>query len=278
MYKRKASVSGGLGGFLERRRTYKRAKAPSKGPYANRAPYQSPAARSMSTKLKHLMAGRTKDAVDIAHNVTVAPTDAAQYCCLTASGTGFPEVATAGILYADTDQVTINKLTIRGSLKLVVSTDASPAALAATRLRRILVWFKKSKTDPSSGGALPPITEVLVTDHIDSLYVAEAQNVGRHLILQDKTWALGMALQTTTGGVDLMAQGSLVQSLDEEIKIGKVLKFEGDPANTLAGHYDTDGNYQQLVSEGLFVMYLVADDESANNVQVIMNCRLNYTA
>jgi len=281
MYKRKASVSGGLGGFLANRRSYKRAKQASKGPYAKRAPYQSHANRTLSTKIKALIAGKTKDAQDVAHNVTVAAADTAQFCCLTNSEAAYSEVAPdlQGLLITDGDSALINSITIRGSLKLKVITDAAPLASTTSRIRRLLVWYKKVKLDPSAGGTLPPVTEVLVSDNIDSLYALGNEGNRNFVVIDDRTWNLGMAMQTTVGGADLMAQGPLSFVLDEVIPVKKTCKFvDGAQSSVSPGGHYSSGNPAGLVNDGLFVMYLVADDDSNNDIFVTMNCRLNYTA
>jgi len=243
-------------------------------------------ANQLSTQVRRLIAGKKKDAADVTRDQSSALTT--RLHCLSSSTSNGTAASGTGIIATDSDRATINHVDIRGSFTLapVICTTAQAAALkGGFRARFIVVWFYKPLLDASAAGTIPPITEVLVTDTLDSMYVQDAANAGRFTVLSDKTFNMGRSLLLSDSS--LGQQGHLPAStvpFKYRVKVNKQMLFRA-PANDAnpGGHYDSDVTNGQI-TKGMLVLYsnfeqegvVAGSDAAAVNYNLIT--RLNYTA
>lgn len=241
---------------------------------------------SLATQVRRLIQGKKKDAADITRDQSSALTT--RLHCLSSSTSNATAASGTGIIATDSDRATINHVDIRGAFTLapVICTTAQAAALkGGFRSRFIVVWFYKPLLDASAAGTVPPITEVLVSDSVDSMYVQDAANAGRFTILSDKTFNMGRSLLLSDSS--LGQQGHLPAStvpFNYRVKVNKQMLFRA-PANDAnpGGHYDSDVTNGQI-TKGMLVLYsnfdlegaVAGSDAAAANYSLVT--RLNYTA
>jgi len=264
-------------------------------PMNNRVMVSKNAAQaSLATQVRRLIAGKKKDAVDVSRLNGIL--SATRVYCLTSSTAGSGVAPSgSGILATSADRAQINHVEIRGSYVLR-PISCTPAQLAITskpcaRMRQLVVWFYKPKQDAAAAGTLPPITEVLVRDDIESLAVPDTDNAGRFTILSDRIFNLGrnlVAVDTTaTQAVALHAEAGLnTLNMSYTVKVNKQCFFKknADDVTNLGGHYDSDVDNGQI-SKGLLMMYTIADGgygvagtDVGQLYGVAHITRVNYTA
>lgn len=236
------------------------------------------ASPALEKQVKAIVAGNTKDSVTVARNRTGYSTT--QSTCLTSttalSGTA---AATTGLLDCNADEVRINSVQFKGYHELPAVADEDQTGNHDCTVRHLLVWFYKPLFVSSAAGTLPPITEVLESDTIHSLFINKAANGGRFVVISDKRWVLGTnAFQTGSTFGYAINTGHGKQWFDFTADVGKTVKFVSQPDSTNpGGHYDIDSTAGQ-VSRGLLVLYQQADIGFAGQVPTtFMNTRVNYT-
>lgn len=234
---------------------------------------------SLSTQVRRLLKGQTKDAASVARSATLTTTTISLLTSSTAFATA---AATTGLLSTQADAVTINSLTVRGTLELQTLEDVTPVGLASASVRTLIVWFYKPLLVASAAGTLPPITEVLESDAFDSLVVDDTRNSGRFTLLKDTTVNLGMAtVAVAATGAYPVANGLRNYCEDFTVKIGKMVHFKGVPdavVGDVGGHYDSDYSQGQI-DKGLLIMYTLSQNAgTAGTIVVTRNTRINYTA
>lgn len=229
---------------------------------------------SFVRQLKALVASKKKDAADVSRNTDPQTTTTLQ--CLT-STTNFATAASGtGLLDLDGDECLINSVQIRCNFSNATTVLLDPTATRASMVRNIVVWFNKPLLVASAAGTLPPITEVLVTDSFDSLYVTPAANGGRFVVLSDKTFNLGINTVASTGGLASRVEGTTTRPFTYFVKVNKMCKFKANSVSgTPAGHYDSDVAAGQI-DRGLLVMYTMVISSGAT-LNIHNNTRLNYT-
>lgn len=249
---------------------------------------------SLATQVRRLIAGKKKDAADQQRIHGGGITSTRVFCMSSSGAVGVANSGT-GLIATDSDRAQLNYVKIRGSYNLR-PLSVTVAQMAATfrskcRVRHLVVWFYKSKTDPSAAGTLPPITEVLVSDGVDSLVVPETDNCGRFTILSDRMFDCGrnlIASDLTATQAYALSQydSSNVVGFAYDVKINKTAEFKvnADPVTNLGGHYDSDVSNGQI-SKGLCVLYIVAEGgagaagtDVGTLVGINLTTRLNYTA
>lgn len=229
---------------------------------------------SLLRQVKALVAGKRKDAADV--NRTSAAITATTSSCLTSS-TDFAVAASAsGILDFDGDSCLINNIKLRGTL-MNAGLEGAKTGIGSAYLRHLVVFFNKPLLVASAAGTLPPVTEVLVSDDIRSLYVTDTANAGRFTVLSDKTWDMGRNLFTAAGGIS-SDEGNNSRMINYTINVNKRIHFAANAVSgTPAGHYDSDVASGR-VDKGLIVLYTISTQGGqAGTLQSNYNCRLNYT-
>jgi len=262
MYKGKRKASSQAGRPYE-----KKAPKPQYGP--------KPKSAYIDRQIKALIAGKRRDAADVTRNS--AGLAATTISCLTSS-TDFATAASGtGLLDVDGDECLVNSVRIQQFLKNACAEDATPVGHADAMVRTIVVYFKKPLLVASAAGTLPPVTEVLVTDSLYSMYVPDTQNAGRFTVLYDKTDNLheNTVAVAATGAYPRNDGGNSIMRWFN-VKVNKKVHFKANAVSgTPAGHYDSDVSAGQ-VDTGLIVMYQLA---IYNGGAPVSNCvtRLNYT-
>jgi len=223
-------------------------------------------------QVRALVASKKRDGSDVTRNGTLTVTTAS---CLTSS-TNFTTAASGtGLLDCDADEVMINSVRIKG-VTLLDTKIGTPADHYPARIRQLVVWFNKPLLVASAAGTLPPITEVLVTDSIDSLPVTDAANGGRFKILSNKLIQLGMNWGSTTVNTAQVV-GPCLKSFDYTVKVGRMSRFKASssPGTNAGGHYDSDIAFGQ-VDKGLLVLYQLVDTAD-QDLTCNQTTRVNYT-
>lgn len=235
----------------------------------------------VATQVRRLLKGKTKDSENSDRNGTLTTTTVS----LLTSNTNFATAVDAtGVLSTDQDCVTINSATVRGMVELQALEDVTPVGISAASYRTIIVMMKKPLTIASAAATLPPITEVLQTDSINSLYVESNANSGRFTVLYDKTVVLGTnTVAVAATGAYPRQTGPLVHIEDIKVPVNKMCYFKdegylGGAGNSgSGGHYDSDTSKGQ-VSAGLLLMYTLSDNAGeAGTIVVTRETRINYT-
>lgn len=233
--------------------------------------------KSLVRQVKALIASKKKDAADVTR--ATADASATTVACLT-STTNFATAASGtGLLDLDGDECLINSVHIKGYLNNSATLVLDPSAYNNPRVRKILVWFNKPLLVASAAGTLPPITEVLISDSVDSLKVTPAANGGRFQILSDKTFDVGSnTYQAATALGHARCNGKTMHTLDYRVKINKMCKFAANSVSgTPAGHYDSDVGPGRI-DKGLLCLYtLYSLFGAASTVDDSVVTRLNYT-
>lgn len=235
---------------------------------------------SLSTRVRALIAGKTKDSITTVR--TAAHNGTTQVSCLT-SNTDFA-AATLGLLVGDADTAMLNSVTVRERFTLTCLEDLTPVGLSECIIRTLIIWYYKPLLVASAAGTMPPVTEVLESDSIESLYVSETRNSGRFTVLLDKSVNLGCnTVAVAASGADARVNGQNVHFLEYTLPINKTIHFKESPeadagaASNAGGHYDSD-NAAGQVDKGLLVMYTLAlNPTSAGTCTITRSTRVNYT-
>lgn len=169
----------------------------------------------------------------------------------------------------------------RGTISIYAPNSIVSAPQMA--VRRLTVWFFKPATQPSTTGALPPLSDVLednsATGAFHSLPLAKSAVSGSFMILDDKKWFLGSALVDNTATQSYAASfGHCRIDFDDYIKIGKDVTFVGDATEAVpGGHYDSDTTAGR-VGKGLLVQYWILDGGGGTTAAAVLagNSRVDY--
>lgn len=228
-------------------------------------------------QVKALVASKKRDAPDVNRSQTYS-SDAAVAQCLTSTTNASTAASGTGIMDFDGDAALINHITVKGRIHLPCYVDATPVAQAPTTVRKLCVWYNKPLLVASAAGTLPPVTEVLVTDDIQSQFVTDSANSGRFTVLSDRMFHIGTNTVTSNdANGSARISGPLWVSLNYKIKVNKSCHFAGNcVSGTPAGHYDSD-LASGRIDKGLIVMYTIGFASSQGPVEV-STTRLNYTA
>lgn len=229
---------------------------------------------SLARQIKALVAGKRKDAADVARNTAVQ--SATTISCLTSSTDYATAASGTGLLDMDGDEALINTVTIAQEIKNFASVLLDPTASAdvSDSIRTMIVWFHKPLLVASAAGTLPPVTEVLVTDSLHSLVVPDTQNSGRFTVLYDKYQDMGVnTVAVAATGAYPRVSGTNLREQQFTVKINKSCHFRtAGVSGTPSGHYDSDVSPGQI-DKGLLVMYIMVNGSLAVN----STTRLNYT-
>lgn len=243
-----------------------------------RASFRRPAAGGLSLdrQVKALIQSKKRDAADVTR--TTAGQSSTTLACLTSS-TNFATAASGtGLLDFDGDQCMINSVRLKGFFSLPAVLDLDPVGNFDTTVRKLVVWFYKPLLVASAAGTLPSITEVLVTDAIESLPVTAAANGGRFVILSDKKWNLGTnTYQAATAVGHSRCTGKSSQFYDYTVDVAKQCKFAAPSVSGAGGgHYDSDVAAGR-VDRGLLVCYTQVNVTGSLVPTDTCVTRLNYT-
>lgn len=226
-------------------------------------------------RVRDLVRSHTKDTVNVARNQDLVSLGTYS-SCLT-SGQSFdsaPELS--GLLSLSSDVCLVNRIQFRGRLLLHSDLMTSSADRFSTQVRKLLVWFHKPLMVASDSGTLPPITEVLVSDTIQSQFFTEAANAGRYEVLYDRVFDLGENSYDAAGNVRLVGQN--VQYYDVDVPVGLPINFVLPPTiDNLGGHYGALSAAGR-VSSGLCVLYTqVLTCDPSVEIYDYCTTRINYT-
>lgn len=235
---------------------------------------------SLAKQVKALISGKRKDATDVLRTWN---TEVTAISCLTSSTDFATAPAGSGLLGAESDNVLINSVRIGGNIRNTTESQGAVNSVAQNSaqktVRILVVYFAKPLLVASSAGTLPPITEVLVTDAVDSLPIQSTRNAGRFTILSDRRFNVGINVtSSTTAG---FTSGKTNHALDYFVKVNKKCHFfvPPSPASTeQGGHYDSDINTGR-VDKGLLCMYILATADTPVTGILIgdLSTRLNFT-
>lgn len=233
---------------------------------------------ALDKQLRALIASKKREAADVGRSVSGSA--ATRISCLTSSTAENTAASGTGLLDMDGDSCLINYVRLKGNLYNGAVLDVDPATARDVQVRKIVVWFNKPLLVASAAGTLPPITEVLITDAIDSLYVTAAANGGRFTVLSDRKWNLGTnTYQSASSGGHARVSGHNSYSYDYIVKVGKMCKFAASSVAggaTAGGHYDSDVAAGRI-DKGLLMMYTIMTAVSPSVYDENQNTRLNYT-
>lgn len=226
-------------------------------------------------RVRALIQSHTKDTDGVDRNLDLVSTGTFS-SCLT-SGQDFltaPEFS--GLLALSADGCSINRIQFRGRLILHAAPNLLGADLFSTQVRKLLVWFHKPLLAASDSAGLPPITEVLVSDTIQSLFVTESANAGRFEVLYDRVWDLGENSISPDGTLRLV--GKSLQYYDVDISVDLPIDFVAPSTpGFLGGHYDSSVTSGR-VSSGLLVLYTqVFAPTTSVKIYDACTTRINYT-
>lgn len=246
-----------------------------------KAPRRQGITPSLSRQLKALISAKKRDAADVAQNFATPASGTLSTCLTSSQGVTATAPSSTGLMDTDADEVMINHVRIFGNATNVATLDLDPASGRDVNMRTLVVWFNKPLQVAVPAGSLPPITEVLVTDSINSMPVTDAANGGRFKILSDKTINLGTnTYQAATAVGHARIQGRTNQRINYTVKVGRMCKFKAPAASgasTAGGHYDSDVSAGQI-DRGLLVMYVLSSDGGNGAVPTqYVTTRLNYT-
>lgn len=229
---------------------------------------------AFARQLKALVASKKKDAADVTRTTSGATVTTLS---VLTSSTAFATAASGtGLLDCDADEVLINNVRIKGVFSQPALLDVDPASITDSCVRKLLVWFNKPLLVASAAGTIPPITEVLVADTIESLPVTDAANGGRFKVLSDKKWWLGSnTYQAATAAGHARVSGKSAIYFDYKVKVNKMTRFAAPSVSgTPGGHYDSDV-IPGRVDKGLLVLY--TQYLIGGTVNDVAYTRLNYT-
>lgn len=234
-------------------------------------------ANSMNRQVRALIASKKRDAADVDRTVAGQTTTIIQ--CLSSSTLSATAASGTGLLDMDGDECHINSVRMKGVLSHPATLDLDPLGNADVLYRKLIVWYKKPLLVASAAGTLPPITEVLVSDTIQSLPVTDAANGGRFVILSDRKWNMGSnTYQAATALGHARSTGKTSQAYDYFVKVDKRVKFAANAqsGSNAGGHYDSDVAAGR-VDAGLLVCYTQCTVSGPQTVTDSGFTRLNYT-
>lgn len=235
------------------------------------------AGASLLRQMRSLIQSKKKDAPDVTRiNGTMAGTTVS---CLTSSTTVATAASGTGLLDMDGDSALINWVRIRANILNECLEDVTPVGIADALVRHIVVWYHKPLLVASAAGTLPPVTEILMTDDLRSLYVPSNRNAGRYVVLSDKTWNFGQnTVAVAATGAYPRFNGVCARQLDYVVKVNKNCHFMGNAVSgTPAGHYDSDVVAGQI-DTGLLCFYTMTVGANASGTLTsVTHTRLNYT-
>jgi len=230
---------------------------------------------NVDRQIRALLASKIRDAADVARsNASITVTTGS--CLTSATDFGFAAAGT-GLLFGDSDEVRINHVRFKGIFELSSALLLNPTGLINTVIRRIVVWFNKPLLVASAAATLPPITEVLVTDSVNSLEIGNASNAGRFVILSDRYFKLGTnTFQAVTAVGHARCNGANSIPYDYTVQVGRMCKYVAPSDIAFAGgHYDSDSTVGR-VSSGLLMCYTLFT--GAQVASDVCRTRLNYTS
>lgn len=240
-----------------------------------RRPLAVKKARNFKRQLKALIASKKKDAADVTRDATVGATTIA---CLTSSTAKATAASGTGLLDMDGDEALINSVKLLGTVSYPCTVDITNAGDDELLYRQLVVWFNKPLLVASAAGTLPPITEVLVTDSINSMPVTSAANGGRFVILSDKIYNLGtniIGADTAVPGARI--NGRITHHFNYRVKVNKSCKFAANGVSGApSGHYDSDVAAGRI-DKGLLILYEQTLNAQGHTAAVAIQTRLNYT-
>lgn len=248
---------------------------------AVRAAYATPSAvkkaKTLDRQVRSLIASKKRDTADVTRNIPALTTT---NISLLTSSTDFATAASGtGLLDMDGDECLINSVRIKGRLTNEANLDVDPTGDFDVTVRKLVVWFKKPLLVASAAGTLPPITEVLIADSINSLFVTDAANGGRFRVLSDKKWNLGTnTFQASTAVGHARNGGRTSIFYDYVVKVNKQCKFAApsQSGSNAGGHYDSDVSAGRL-DAGLLVLYTQVQVGLTSTPVQLEATRLNYT-
>jgi len=228
-------------------------------------------------QIKGLIASKKRDGADVDRSQAALATTSVH--CLTSSTAANTAPSNSGLCVADADEVLINTVRLKGSWDNPAILDLDPVQDSDVCVRMLIVWFNKPLAVANAAGNLPPITEVLVSDTMDSLPVTDAANGGRFVILSDRKWNLGNnTFQAATAVGHARVSGQQKHYFDYTVKVNKMMKLvESSTHLVAAGHYDSDV-LGGRVDKGLLIMYVQVDTLGGSTPVHTCFTRLNYTA
>jgi len=243
---------------------------------------------SLATQVRRLIQGKKKDAADQIGRRSGANANTATFIyCPHSSDASATATSGNGLVVTDADRATINYVHVKGNLCLgpIPCTRAqAELVFGNARVRHLMVWYYKPSTAAVAAGTLPPITDVLVSDSVDSYPLSDAANSGRFTILSDRVYDLGRNLKITDECLGQDGDGGVQYTFNQIIKVGKEQHYAAACTNSLpGGHYDSD-QAPGRVTRGLMVGYFLytkgggvaATDAGENNIT--LHTRINYTA
>lgn len=232
--------------------------------------------KSLVRQVKALIASKKKEAADVDRDT--ASLTATTASCLTSS-TGFTTAASGtGLLDMDGDECLVNHVRIKGFIANTATLDLDPVGNTDAQVRNLVVYFNKPLLVASAAGTLPPITEVLVTDELNSMFVTPAANGGRFTVLSDKTWNFGSnTFQAATAVGHARVNGTLSRIINYKVKVNKMVKYAAPGVSGApSGHYDSDVAAGR-VDKGLIVFYQMVFGNTGQTINSNLVTRLNYT-
>jgi len=237
---------------------------------------------SFVRQLKALVGSKKRDAPTVLRDFgpSAGGAQATTISCLTSTTNFAVAPSGTGLLNMDGDECYINSVQIRGQIDNGAIVDVDRGGSTDTIIRNLVVWFNKPLILPSTGGTLPPISEVLEQDTPYSLVISDAINGGRFRILSDRSFKMGMNTMASAGAATYpIGTGQNIQIYDYTVKVNKSVKFKAlGVSGTPSGHYDSDVPAGQ-VDAGLLILYSLytTGDITGSNVGHFVQTRLNYT-
>lgn len=232
---------------------------------------------TLEKQVRALVASKRKETADV--DRFAASWSATYSACMTSSTVLGTAASGTGLIDCDADEVLVNSIHLRGALLFPAILDLDPVGDHNMIVRKIIVFFNKPLLVPSAAGTLPPITEVLQTDDVNSLYVTAAANGGRFTVLSDRLFDLGSnTYQAVTAVGHSRCYGKNYYPFDYTVKVGKMMKFKApsQSGSALGGHYDSDVP-AGMVDRGLIVMYNLIRTIAPAVCNEILATRVNYT-
>lgn len=199
--------------------------------------------------------------------------------CVTIDGVAGQAAYNQSIVASSADCANIKSIEVDGYMDIAPLAKVAGSSLEAcvpVTVRELLVWYYKPIQQPVNNGVtLPPVTEVLLTDTVGSMYVDPAANAGRFKVLSDKRFKLGSNVYVAN--LSLKETSIARVYVPHKIMIDKVQHYKAPPTDTeKGGHYSSNFD-EGLVSRGLCVLYYVSEG-NAGTFTASMTMRLQYSA
>jgi len=224
-------------------------------------------------RVRAVIKAHTKDTALVTRNLD-AVSSSVVASCLTSGQNFLSAPEASGLLQVSSDSCTINRIQFKGRL-LLPPLPTTLDQVFPTYVRKLLVWFHKPLLAADDNATLPPITEVLRQNSIDSLFISDSANGGRFEVLYDHLWDLGINSSNTNTTTNLL--GKPIQYYDVDIPCDLQLSFVAPPTASIpGGHYDSTESAGR-VSTGLLVLYTQVVTTTAATVDDHMTSIINYT-